>query len=419
MQRLITIVLLLGFTGCKTGLNIKADFSVSSVEPISKAEPIIEASNQFALEFYAHLKDKEKGENVFFSPYSISTAMAMLYEGARNETANEIQSVFHFPKDLSIRRSSFAIAQSYLNRQGTPYKLHAANALWIEKDFHLQNTFKTLVMEFYKGDVFNADFKRDSEKERQRINKWVENETMDKITNLLPPGSLNSITRLVLTNAIYFKGKWEEPFQESQTRDEDFWLNENQAEKVPMMRKTDDNFNYAQTEELQILEIPYETGELSMLILLPRDKTEESLKSLEESLTIDSVNLWKKSLREQKMDDVFIPKFTFKRDYDLKKVLRGMGMPLAFDPSGQEKDAGFSGINKEVPLYVDEVYHKAFVDVNEEGTEAAAASGIVMKELSATLNPLVFKADHPFIFLIQERTTGYILFMGKVANPAK
>ena len=414
LKLLITIVLL-GFIGCETetatDIQLSRNFS-------SQAEPVIEANNQFALDFYANLKDKEEGENIFFSPYSIFAVMAMMYEGARHETANEIQSVFHFPKDQSIRRSSFTVAHSYLNRKGAPYELNAANALWVERSFPLQNAFKTTVTEFYKGEVFNADFRRAAEKERKKINQWVENKTRDKITNLFPENSLPSSTRLVLTNAIYFKGKWEELFEESETEDEDFWLNENQKATAPMMRKTDD-FYYAQTEELQILEMAYEGGELSLLILLPRGKTHKDLKSLEGSLTVDNMNLWKRSLEKREVE-VFIPKFTFKRNYNLNENLKEMGMPLAFDPQGQERDRGFLGISNEGILYVDQIVHKAFVDVNEEGTKAAAATGIVMRALSISIDaPPVFKADHPFVFLIQERTTGYILFMGKVANPVQ
>ena len=413
MQWLISIILLFSLIGCETGFSV----SPSIVKPLSEAGPVIEANNQFALEFYANLKDKEEGENIFFSPYSISTAIAMMYEGARNKTAEEIQSVFHLPEEDSLRRSSFSVVQSYLNRQGMPYELSAANALWVEKEFNLQDAFKAVLTEFYKGEAFDADFKEATERERQRINAWVENKTKDKIKDLLPQGSLNEMTRLVLTNAIYFKGKWDDPFDKDHTRDEDFWLNENQTVKVPLMWKSDD-FYYAQTEDLQILEVPYETRELSMLILLPKGKTTEDLSSLEKSLTLDNINLWRESLQEQKMDEIFIPRFTFESGYQLKDNLSEMGMPLAFNPSGQEQDKGFSGITEERDLFVSEVYHKGFVEVNEEGTKAAAATGAVMEFTSyVPKTPPVFKADHPFIFLIQERKTGYILFMGKVANP--
>ena len=415
MRFFISIILLLGLIDC-TGTD--SNTFPSTVKPLSEAGSVVEASHQFALEFYAHIKGEAEGENIFFSPYSISTAIAMMYEGARNKTAEEIQSVFHFPEDQSLRRSSFQVIQSYLNRQGMPYELSTANALWIEKELNLQNTFKTVLTEFYKGEAFDVDFKRASERERQRINKWGEKETRDKIKNLLPEGSVNSMTRLVLTNAIYFKGKWENQFEKDQTRDEDFWLNEHQAKQVPMMWQSDD-FNYAQTEDLQILEIPYEGGELSMLILLPKGKGAEDLKSLEESLTMDNLNLWRESLRNEKMDEVFIPKFKFNSAYQLKKSLGAMGMPLAFNPSAHGQDKGFSGITEEEDLYVDDIYHKAFVDVNEEGTEAAATTGAGMYLTSYSPVQLIFKADHPFLFLIQERTTGYILFMGKVANPLR
>ena len=282
MKLLITVVLLFGLTGCETEITADTQGSGTSdtpplapAVPISKASPIIEASNQFALDFYANLKDKKAGENIFFSPYSISTVMAMLYEGARNETASEIQSVFHFPEDQSIRRSSFAVANSYLNRRGIPYDLNTANALWVEKSFSLQDVFRATLMEFYMGEAFAVDFKGAAEKERKKINRWVENNTMGKIKNLIQ--SLSSSVRLVLTNAIYFKGKWEKPFEKDQTKDGDFWVNENQKETVPMMNQTE-SFHYAETEKLQILEMGYEGGDLSMLVLLPKGKTPEGLK---------------------------------------------------------------------------------------------------------------------------------------------
>ena len=421
MKLLIAIVLLFGLIdcGCVTNTQPSRPVVPIPVVPIPKAEPIIEANNQFALDFYANLKDKKEGENIFFSPYSISTAMAMLYEGARNETAKEIQSVFHFPEDQSVRRSSFAVANSYLNRGGMPYDLNTANALWVEKSFSLQDAFKATLMEFYMGEAFAVDFKGAAEKERKRINQWVENNTMGKIKDLLPENSLSTYTRLVLTNAIYFKGKWEKPFEKRETKDEDFWLNESQKETVPMMSKTD-SFNYAETERLQVLEMAYEGGDLSMLILLPKGKTQEDLKSLEESLTAENMNLYRESLENTEVE-VFIPRFTFERGYNLKENLTEMGMPLAFDSQGQEQDNGFSGISKEQKLlYVEGVFHKAFVNVDEEGTVAAAATGVVMeKGLKLKSYPPVFKADHPFLFLIQERTTGYTLFMGKVANPVQ
>ena len=220
------------------------------------------------------------------------------------KTAEEIQSVFHFPENHFARQSSFSIAHAYLNRKETPYELHTANALWIEKTFSLQDAFQAVVKEVYKGDAFSADFIKNTEGEIQRINKWVEDKTRGKITNSFPQGLLNSLTRLVLTNTIYFKGKWKEPFKESRTENEDFWLSENQTKKVPTMKQTN-YFNYAQTENLQILEIPYEGEELSMLILLPLGKTYEDLKSLEKSLTIDNINLWKNSLNKHEVDYIY------------------------------------------------------------------------------------------------------------------
>jgi serpin B len=214
-------------------------------------------------------------------------------------------------------------------------------------------------------------------------------------------------TRLVITNAIYFNGNWVKQFDKNKTKQEEFRVSKNITVQVPMMQRTDKltKFNYAQTEELQILEMLYEGEELSMLIILPKN---EDLKSIEESLTVEKLTEWKNELREERVD-VFIPKFTFKTKYSMKEYLKEMGMQLAFTPGA----ADFSGIDGTKNLFIDMIIHQAYVEVNEEGTEAAAATGVV---IPVSMVPQ-FRADHPFIFLIQERETGNILFLGRVVNP--
>lgn len=379
--------------------------NVSALEDIYS---VVNASNRFALELYSELKG-ENG-NVFFSPYSISTALAMTYEGARGQTAKEIQSVFHFPEDDSVRRASFAALYNQLNKKDAKYNLSTANALWIQKDYQLLNEYITTIEKYYFGRATNVDFKGATEEARQTINAWVEDKTNNKIKDLFPKGSPNSLTRLVLTNAIYFKGTWVKQFNKSETREEDFRISENQTVKVPMMRRTskDTSFNYAETEDLQVLEMPYEGEEVSMLVLLPKNG---DLKSLEGSLTLEKLNEWRGKLKEQRVN-VFIPKFTFNTKYFLNEILKKMGMPSAF--SGV---ADFSGINGRKDLFIGVVIHQAFVDVNEEGTEAAAATGVSVDVTSLPPPVPIFRADHPFIFIIQERGTGNILFLGRVVDP--
>ncbi len=402
------VVLAIFISGCvKQPATPKVDDTGATPEGIKN---VVDANNQFSLELYSNIKDKEEG-NIFFSPYSISTALAMTYEGARGQTADEIQSVFHFPEDSNVRRPNFAAVYNQLNKGDAKYKLNTANALWVQQDFQLLDDYTNTVETYYGGKATNVDFVGTTEQARQTINNWVEDETNNKIKNLFPQGSLTPLSRLVLTNTIYFKGTWVEQFDKSDTRDEDFRVSSDQTVKVPMMRRTDKDakFNYTETEDLQILEMLYEGEDLSMLVLLPKN---DDIKLLEESLTLEKLSDWKNQLRKQRVN-VFMPKFTFDTKYFLNENLKEMGMPLAFLES-----ADFSGIDGTKSLFIQIVVHQAFVDVNEEGTEAAAATGVGIG-ITSVPQIKIFRADHPFIFIIQERGTGNILFLGRVVNPTK
>lgn len=374
---------------------------------------VVDANNQFALDFYSRLKNK-KNKNLFFSPYSISSALAMTYEGAQGKTAQEMRSVFYFPKDNNVRRAEYAAIIDRMNKKNKKYKLHTANALWAEKDYQFLDEYLKVVAKYYKGKVANLDFKKNAEKARVTINNWVDGKTNNKIKNLIPAGLLHASTRLVLTNAIYFKGEWVKQFNKKDTKEEDFKMSKNNIIKVPMMRRTDDEakFNYTENNTLQILEMPYSGRELSMLILLPKN---DDLKTLEGLLNAKKLSEWKKDLAKKRVK-IFIPKFKFETKYFMSNDLKAMGMPTAFTGA-----ADFSGMDGTKNLSISEVIHQAFVDVNEEGTEAAAATAVVIVRSSwpAQMPPKipVFRADHPFIFLIQEKQTGNILFMGRVVNP--
>jgi serpin B len=267
-----------------------------------------------------------------------------------------------------------------------------------------------LIENSYAAKVTNVNFITESEKSRQTINNWVEDQTNDKIEGLIPRGALDYMTRLVLTNAIYFKGDWVLKFDKRKTREEDFKISPEKTVKVQMMSLTGEKakFNYAETENLQIIELPYEGEELSMLILLPK---ENDLTSVEDSLNAKKLSELKAMLREQKMN-VYMPKFTFETKYFMAETLAKMGMPTAFS-----MDADLSGMDGTKDLFIDKVIHQAFVEVNEEGTEAAAATAVVVGLKGIMSN--VFRADHPFIFLIQDRETGNILFLGRVMDPTK
>jgi len=374
-----------------------------------EANLLASATNQFAFELYLNLKDGEG--NVFFSPFSLSTAMAMTYEGARGQTAEEIKQVFHYPDNLEVMREEFAQVINLINKKDKQYELHTANALWAQKGYPLLTEYVSTVEKYYGGKVTDLDFARETENSRLKINRWVEEQTNDRIKDLIPPGVLNELTRLVLTNAIYFKGNWENQFPKENTKEEEFMVTPEKKVKVQMMSMREKRFNYLENDELQLVELPYAGQEISMLVLLPKN----DLTSLEPRLTASQLNEYKKQLRSEKID-IYLPKFKFETKYMMggkKGILGRMGMPTAFSPA----EADFSGINGRRDFYLSEVVHQAFVEVNEEGTEAAAATGLVVG-VTMVVKKIVFRADHPFIFIIQDRATGNILFMGRVVDPS-
>jgi len=380
-----------------------ADDSNSTSE---KIESVVSGNNQFALDFYLELKDEE--ENIFFSPYSISVAMAMTYEGARDQTAYEMQSVMHFPENNETRRSGFAGLYNRINKQDKKYTLNTANALWAHHDYDFLEEYFDLIERYYMGTTTNLDFVNEPQKSRETINNWVEEKTNDKIKDLIPENFINELTRLVLTNAIYFKGDWVLQFDEKRTKEQNFRVDSETTVKVQMMSIKEEDFNYYETAEVQVLELPYDGEDLSMLILLPK---EDSLDSLDTSLTLENLTKWRDNLQEREMD-IYIPKFKFETKYFMKDTLTEMGMPTAFIPG----EADLSGMDGTQNLFIDFVIHQGYIEVNEKGTEAAAATAV---GVSLTCAPPSFVADHPFIFLIQDRETGNILFFGRVVDPTK
>ena len=382
----------------------EADDTGSTEEGIIE---VVNTNNQFAFELYSDLS-KSETENIFFSPYSISSALAMVYEGARAETAEEIKSVFHFP-DYSKLRSNFAAIYNGINSGNQDYELRTGNALWVQQDYPVLKNYTEVIERYYGGKATNVDFIKETEKSRQTINSFIEEQTNGKIKELIPEGFLDSMTRLVITNAIYFKGTWKWQFDPKDTKDRDFKITPTNVVKVPMMYMKPEKamFNYAHLEDLQILELPYKGENVSMLIILP----EKDLNSIH--LTAENLEKWKSEMKKTKIESIYLPKFEFDTKYLLNENLKTLGMPTAFTPS-----ADFSGISGKKDLFIDFVIHKAYVKVDEEGTEAAAATGVGMK-LTAMPESIVFRADHPFLFIIQQKDTGNILFMGRVVNPAE
>jgi serpin B len=373
-------------------------------------QDVVNANNQFAFDLYFE-SDKYEDGNMFYSPYSISAALAMTYEGAKGQTADEIKSVFHFPED-NILRPNFAAIYNDINKENENYELKTGNALWAQQDFPFLPEYISRVENYYGGKASMLDFIGETEKSRQTINSFIEEQTKDKIKNLIPAGSLDKMTRLVLTNAIYFKGIWEWEFDKTDTRDGIFKITPNDTVETSMMNMNPEEakFNYAETEDLQILELPYKGDKISMLILLPT----ENLDAIGSILTAEKLNEYKSQMKETKIDSISLPKFEFDAKYFMNNTLSSLGMPIVFS-----ENADFSGMTGKKDLFISSVIHQAYISVDEEGTEAAAATAVVMT-MGISFEPRkIFNADHPFIFVIQEKETGNILFLGRIVDPTK
>lgn len=373
------------------------------------AKIVVEGNKAFAFDLYEKLKEVEG--NLFFSPYSISTALAMTYAGARGNTEKQMGTALHFTLDQKRFHPAFAYLEAQLKavQKKGDIELNIANALWAQEDYVFLKKFLDLIQNNYGTVLNHVDFKKTCEAARKKINAWVEHKTKDKIKNLIKPGILNAATRLVLTNAIYFKGRWKFQFKESRTKETPFWLSINKSIEVPMMTQKR-QFGYMESDSLQILELPYIGDDLAMIVLLPRKI--DGLTQLEADLSVESLNMWIDHLRKREVS-VFLPKFKMTSQFRLGETLASMGMPDAFG-----ENADFSGIDGTKDLFISAVIHKAFVDVNAEGTEAAAATAAVISLTSApSTPPPTFRADHPFIFLIRDNRSGSILFLGRIVNP--
>lgn len=379
-------------------------------------ENIVDANNIFAFDMYRQIAgENTDDENIFFSPFSISSAFALTYEGARGDTAEEIGTVFHFPDNIATLRTGFLAINTGINAGDPGYDLDVVNALWAEKtDVFLEDYISTADT-YYSANVTNLDFLSRPEKSRLIINDWAEEKTNGKIEDLIPQGMINSDTSLVITNAVYFMGKWVTQFDKNETHEGYFTTSSGDTVKVDMMYRDDKDaiYDYAETDDLQALRMPYnnESGTgYSMVVILPKGN---DLQRIEETLDQDLLKKIEDSM-ESKRVIVSFPKFKLETEYNnLSGTLADMGMPIAFSGS-----ADFSGMDGTYDLSISDVVHKAYVEVNEEGTEAAAATAVIMqKGVSGEVGPF-FSADHPFIFLIQDDATGNIIFMGRVSNPA-
>ena len=374
---------------------------------------LVEGNTQFALTLYNAEAEAKKG-NLFFSPHSISAALAMTYMGARGDTAAQMAKTLHFTLEQDALHSAFAELSARLNAINAvgDVTLTTANALWAQKDFTILDDYVARLKRDYASAVFPVNFVGDADAARQEINAWVEQRTNQKIRDLLPAGSVDALTRCVLTNAIYFKGKWANAFTPDSTTEEPFWVTPDTSVPAPMMRQQTP-FEYGETTSAQMLRLPYAGEEVSLLIVLPKAK--DGLGRFERQLTAATLTELRQEITMREVE-VFLPKFSIMSEFSLAETLQGLGMTDAFSDR-----ADFSGIEPTKQLRVTNVAHKAFIDVNEEGTEAAAATGVTFGVTSVQEpQPVpVFRADHPFWFAIQENRSGSILFMGRVANPSE
>jgi serpin B len=375
-------------------------------------ESLAGGNTAFALDLYARLKTVDG--NLFLSPYSISTCLAMTFAGARGDTAAQMAQTLHFGTNQNQLAASFNELQEQLNQEQerNGMELDFANGIWAQKDHVFLAAFLDVARQSYGANLRQIDFRTRSETARTEINDWVGHETKGKITDLIQPGVVNPATQLVLVNAIYFKGQWAREFDKQNTANAPFSVTSTQKLPVPLMNLTAD-FKYAEVGGLQLLELPYAGDGFAMVVLLPRDV--DGLKNLENLLNKQTLDHWLTQARELNVA-VLLPKFKLAAQFSLAKPLGEMGMTDAFSPG-----ADFSGMDGERDLFISAVVHKAFVDVNEEGTEAAAATGVVMR-MNAVRMPRptpIFRADHPFIFLIRDLHSGSILFLGRVVDPTR
>lgn len=428
MRLLTTIAIASIATHCLATPTYSADHDVKL--GVTDVKATAAASNSFAVDLYHELAKDNEGKNLFFSPYSISAALAMTIEGARGQTMQEMGQVLRFPptarrtgddaEQLPWQTASihagFGDLGAKFNRNEKPYELAVANALWGERTMPLRPGFVQTIDDAYQtGAVFPMDFIGDPDGSRKQINGWVEDRTKQRIKELIPKPEITSDTRLVLTNAIYFKGDWASKFDAEKTRDRDFTRADGSKVKTPVMSsEVPSRIGYLKLGDgnrASLLELPYRGDDLSMVLISGGSAT--PLSEIEKELSADNLNRWIGSLSKKRYPvSVLLPKFKVESKYKLNETLKTMGMPTAFTPG----KADFTGLNESHgrELHISAVLHKGFVEVSEEGTEAAAATAVIIETESTGPS---FDGTHPFLYLIRDNKTGAILFLGRMMDP--
>lgn len=401
-----------------SGKTLQSEKARISLPEVSRGDQsdLAEGNGAFTFDLYQQLKEEDG--NLFFSPYSISAALAMTYAGAGGTTAEQMARTLHFDLPQGKLHPAFNWLESELAKRGEGaegkdeegFRLNVVNAVWGQKDYEFRVAFLDTLAENYGAGLRILDYINELEQSRITINDWVSEQTEKRIKDLIPLGGINSLTRLVLTNAIYFNAAWENKFFEEATKDLPFYLLDGGTVSVPMMRQTE-SFAYAEDESYQAVELPYDGEELSMVILLP---AEGGFAEFESNFDFRQADRIIDRLNDERVK-LTMPRFEFESDFSLKQALSALGMPDAFSGS-----ADFSGMTSNKDLFIGDVIHKAFVSVDETGTEAAAATAVVMVTSAPgpkPKEPVTVTIDHPFIFLIRDIETGAILFIGRVVNP--
>lgn len=392
------------------GLKSLMQAEVAQDSPIPRIPLEHQASagvNAFAFSLYQQLRENEG--NVFFSPFSLSTALTMAYVGSAGTTEQALHSGLHLPGDRENALASMSeLARRFqADQEDRPFELRIANSLWGQTGYPFHEDFLRILKDRFGSPLREVDYIQASREATAQINAWVEEQTHQRIKNLIPDGALNAQTRLVIANAIYFKGLWSSQFHKDQTKDHPFEVTPDHVVQVPMMYQRA-NMRYWENHLLQALEMSYQGDEVSALFLLPRQR--HALESLERALSTELLEQIQANLSEREVE-VRLPRFKIEAEYELARPLTALGMQEAFGVR-----ADFSRMTSAEDLFISAVMHKAFVEVNEEGTEAAAATGVIMRALAMVEYPR-FTADQPFLMLIQDKQVGTILFIGRVVAP--
>ncbi len=381
------------------------------MEKGTNVNTIAQGNNEFAFDLLKQIPFER--ENMVVSPFSISTALAMTYAGARNETLQEMAKVMHFDRDQVLFHANYGAYINVMNSiADDQVQLNIANSIWAQQDYSFLQSYFDIIEDIYDSKTFQVDFRANREAVRKDINDWVYDETREKIEDLIAPGVLTDDTRMVLVNAIHFLGPWIKEFDAEQTRENHFYLQGREFVMADFMHRTD-TLPYFEDEAMQILEIPYSGNSFSMVIVLPKESLE--METIENSLNGEVFDSMVDRLESTEVE-VFIPKFEAETKLDLEEVLIGMGMVQPFN-----RYADFSGMTGDLDLKIDKVIHQAMIEVAEEGTEAAAATAVVVIRKTA-IDPdprKAFIANKPFMFFIKENQHNSILFAGRVMNPSK